>query len=189
LERGSLSHRGATAQRRLADGGSAAHYGIAMRCLVFLALAALSGGCSLLRAPPYPDFDRSAIATPGESFVVLSGGACADSCPEYEIFVFESGRVVFNGKRHTSRAGLVERQTMPSVYFELRKLLSVRSALSRNLHPACRGGRPGFHVAAIKGDRVRAGYLNYGCFNQVDDLDAIVAAFVRTADAAALIGP
>jgi hypothetical protein len=143
-----------------------------------------------MRAPPDPSFGRPEIpVSRGESFVVLSGGACAAGCPEFEVFVFESGRVVFNGLRNTVHAGIAERQTMPAVYFDLKKLLAVRSALSRGMHLGCRSGRPGFHVGAVKGDLVRAGYLNYGCFNQVDDLDAIKSAFIRAADATGLIGP
>ncbi len=148
-----------------------------------VAVALLLCGCSLMRDPPEPTFGRDdALAiTTGESFVVLSGA-------DYEIFVFESGRVMFNGKPSAARQGVVERQTMPSVYYELKKLIAVRSALSRRLHFGCRAGHPGFHVGAVEGQRVRAGYLNYGCFNQVDDLDALTAAFIRAADAAALIG-
>jgi uncharacterized protein DUF6438 len=145
-------------------------------------------GCSLVRAPPDRAFlENAALAAPGESFVVLSGGACPGECPIYEVFVFESGRIVFNGKEHTARAGLVERLTMPSAYFELRKLLAVRRAYSRRLHLGCRPDRAVFTVGAVEGERVRAGNLSYGCFNQVDDLDAITAAFIRVADAAALI--
>jgi hypothetical protein len=148
------------------------------------------GGCSLFHEPPDRGFlenRESSLAAPGESYVVLSGGGCPGPCPVYEIFVFESGRVVFNGKEHTVRTGIVERVTMPSQYFELRKLLAVRRAYSRRFHVGCRAGHAGFDVGAVEGSRIRTGYLNYGCFNQVDDLDAITAAFIRVADASALI--
>lgn len=136
-----------------------------------------------MRDPPEPAFGRddALVVSTGESFVVLSGA-------DYEIFVFESGRVVFNGRPSAAHPGVVERQTMPSVYFELKKLIAVRSALSRRAHFGCRAGRPGFHVGAVEGQRTRVGYLNYGCFNQVDDLDALTEAFIRAADASALIG-
>src|SRR5688572_23545757 len=147
-------------------------------------------GCSLVREPPDRTFFENpagAPASPGESFVALSGGACLGGCPVYEIFVFESGRIVFNGKEHTARAGFVERLTMPSAYFELRKLLAVGRAFSRRFHLGCRLDHAGFEVGAVEGERVRAGYLNYGCFNQVDDLDAITQAFIRVADVSSLI--
>jgi hypothetical protein len=118
---------------------------------------------------------------------VLSGSACPGECPVYEIFVFESGRIVFNGKQHTRQTGLVDRLTMPSAYFELRKLLAVRRAYSRRFHVGCRSDGASFTVGAVEGERVRAGNLSYGCFNQVDDLDAITAAFIRVADATSLI--
>jgi uncharacterized protein DUF6438 len=161
-----------------------------VRIPLLIFIACMVGGCSLFREPPDGDFLESrevALAAAGESYVVLSGGACLGPCPVYEIFVFESGRVVFNGKEHTVRAGLVERITMPSQYFELKKLLAVRRAYSRRFHVGCRTDHAGFEVGAVEGERVRVGHLNYGCFNQVDDLDAITAAFIRVADADTLI--
>lgn len=151
-------------------------------------LLMLLSGCSLVRAPPDRALlENAALASPGESFLVLSGGACLDECPVYEIFVFESGRIVFNGKAHTAQAGLVDRLTMPSAYFDLRKLLAVRRAYDRRFHLGCRSDRAAFTVGAVEGNRVRAGNLSYGCFNQVDDLDAITAEFIRVADASRLI--
>lgn len=160
-----------------------------MRWLIAIPALLLVGGCSLLRAPPAPTFNEHAVAlaAPGESYLALSGGACPQSCPEYEIFVFESGRVVFIGKQHTRTLGVVERQTTTAAYFDLRKLLTVRRAFSRRLHMGCLGERREFDVGAVQGTRVRAGRLSYGCFNQVDDLDAITEEFIRIADAAALI--
>jgi hypothetical protein len=165
-------------------------YLLPVRIPLLIVLALTVGGCSLLREPPDRGFlvNRAGeLATTGESYVALSGGACPGSCPVYEIFVFESGRVVFNGKENTAHPGVVERLTMPSEYFELKKLLSVRRAYSRRFHYGCRTDHASFDVGAIDGEQVRAGRLSYGCFNQVDDLEAITAAFIRVADAKTLI--
>lgn len=158
---------------------------------LLIACAGMLGGCSLLREAPNPSFLGSAsanLATPGESFVGLSGGACLGECPQFQIFVFESGRVVFNGQRHTARSGLVELQTAPSEYYELKKILAVHRAYShRRLYFRCLTDHPGFDIGAVEGDRTRAGYLNSGCFGQARDLEAITAAFIRISNTAALI--
>lgn len=161
-----------------------------MRARVLSTMLFLLSGCSLVREAPetwlieHPDVP---VADSGDNYVALSGGECAHSCPVYQIFVFESGRVVFVGKQNTKRLGVVERQTMPGVYYDLQKLLVVRRAFSREFHLGCFANRQGFSVGAVQATRVRTGYLNYGCFNQRDDLDAIVGAFVRVADAQELI--
>jgi uncharacterized protein DUF6438 len=162
-----------------------------MRSVSLFVFACLLAGCSLLRDAPNPSFldnAGAALATPGESFVALSGGACLRACPQYQIFVFESGRVVFNGQQHTARLGIVELQTAPSEYYELKKILSVHRGFTRRFQIACVADRPGFDLGAVEGERMRAGYLNLGCINQRKDLEAITAAFIRISNTAALIG-
>jgi hypothetical protein len=173
----------------VAPADAAAHYLIVSSRSSVLLVAFLLSGCSIVREPPDPYFGRPEIpVSPGENFLVLSGGACLGACPHYEIFVFESGRVVFNGIEHTARSGVVERHTMPAVYFDLRKLLTVRGAFSSRLRLGCRTDHPAFLVASVKGDRTRVGRLDSGCFTHTRDLDAIRSAFIRAADAQPLIG-
>jgi len=161
-----------------------------MRVQFLTTVLFLLGGCSLVREAPEtwlienPDVP---VAATGDNYVALSGGSCSGECPVYQIFVFESGRIVFIGKQHTRQLGVVERQTMPGVYYDLQKLIVVRGAFSRRFQIACSAGKPAFAVGAVQGTRVRTGYLDSGCFNQRGDLDAIRQAFVRVADASALI--
>ena len=56
---------------------------------------------------------------PGDRFVAISGGSCAGTCPVYELYVFEDGRVKFSGRKDTRRTGIATKQVSPEVYAEL----------------------------------------------------------------------
>ena len=56
---------------------------------------------------------------PGEKFVAIAGGSCSGTCPVYELYVFDDGRVIFLGKKHTGKTGGWKKQMDPNVYAEL----------------------------------------------------------------------
>src|SRR5215510_12430825 len=56
---------------------------------------------------------------PGEKFVAIAGGACSGTCPVYELYVFDDGRVIFVGKKYTGKTGVWKKQMDKSVYAEL----------------------------------------------------------------------
>ena len=56
---------------------------------------------------------------PGEKFIGVSGGTCSGTCPVYELYVFDDGRVVFNGRKDTSKVGVWNKKVAPEVYAEL----------------------------------------------------------------------
>jgi hypothetical protein len=56
---------------------------------------------------------------PGDKFVAIAGGACSGTCPVYELYVFDDGRVVFVGKKYTGKTGVWKKQMEPNVYAEL----------------------------------------------------------------------
>src|SRR5690242_62731 len=56
---------------------------------------------------------------PGDKFVGISGGSCSGSCPQYELYVFDDGRVVFSGRKDTAKTGIWKKQVAPEAYAEL----------------------------------------------------------------------
>src|SRR5688572_23439045 len=56
---------------------------------------------------------------PGEKFVAIAGGACAGTCPVYEVYLFEDGRVIFAGKKFTGKVGVFRKQVTPDAYAEM----------------------------------------------------------------------
>src|SRR5262245_2154990 len=57
--------------------------------------------------------------SPGDKFVAIAGGSCAGTCPVYELYVFEDGRVTFVGKKYTGKTGIWKKQMTPDVYAEV----------------------------------------------------------------------
>src|SRR5678815_5170137 len=56
---------------------------------------------------------------PGDKFVAIAGGACSGTCPVYELYVFDDGRVVFVGKKYTGKTGVWKKQMDKEVYGEV----------------------------------------------------------------------
>src|SRR6188474_2880483 len=56
---------------------------------------------------------------PGDKFIGISGGSCSGTCPVYELYVFEDGRVVFSGRKDTAKTGTWNKRVEPAVYAEL----------------------------------------------------------------------
>ena len=56
---------------------------------------------------------------PGEKWVAVAGGACSGTCPVYELYVFDDGRVIFLGKKYTGKTGVWKKQMDKNVYAEL----------------------------------------------------------------------
>ena len=50
---------------------------------------------------------------PGEKFIGISGGACSGTCPVYELYVFDDGRVVFIGPQGHGKGGVWNKQVEP----------------------------------------------------------------------------
>src|SRR4051812_11794692 len=56
---------------------------------------------------------------PGEKFVAIAGGTCQGTCPVYELYVFDDGRVIFVGKKYTGKTGVWRKQMDAQVYAEV----------------------------------------------------------------------
>ena len=56
---------------------------------------------------------------PGDKFIGVSSGTCSGTCPVYELYLFDDGRLVFNGRKDTSKVGVWKKQLGPEIYTEL----------------------------------------------------------------------
>jgi hypothetical protein len=75
---------------------------------------------------------------PGDKFIGISGGSCNGTCPVYELYVFDDGRVVYSGRKDTSKLGVFKKKVAPEVYAELLTMI-VRTRRSSE-RPASRAG-------------------------------------------------
>ena len=110
---------------------------------------------------------------PGEKFVAIAGGACSGTCPVYELYVFDDGRVVFVGKKDTGKTGVWKKQMDKEVYGELLATV-VRSGVldpeNKLKRGTCLKGRPVLTVMrnAPDGQSMHLVLLNSGCDGYAD---------------------
>ena len=130
--------------------------------------------------------------SPGEKFVGVSGGSCSGTCPVYELYVFDDGRVVFNGRKDTSKVGVRTKQVAAEVYAELLTMLVRTKVLDEEIkRRTCLKGRPMLIVmrsASDAGD-VRTVSMNSGCEGYADLVKQIEGQFIDSTGVAAWLVP
>ncbi len=88
----------------------------AMKALLFaaaltVAMLAMPASAEKPQVRPYAAGSLSGgipLWNPGEKFVAIAGGACQGTCPVYELYVFDDGRVIFVGKKYHRQDRRVE---------------------------------------------------------------------------------
>jgi hypothetical protein len=167
--------------------------------LVVFALATLAfTGLALAEKPKVKPYAAGApyggipIWSPGDKFVGVSGSSCSGTCPVYELYVFDDGRVVFNGRKDTSKAGIWNRKVSPEVYAELLTTLVKTQVLDKEIkRRTCLKGRSMLIVmrsASDAGD-VSTVSLNSGCGGHTDLVKRIEGQFIDSTGVAAWLVP
>src|SRR3954465_13836174 len=108
---------------------------------------------------------------PGDKFVAVAGGGCSSSCPVYELYVFDDGRVVFSGRKYTGKTGVVRKQIGREAYAELLTLVVHTGVLDKEIkRGTCLKDRPMLTImkSAPDGQSVRMVSLNSGCEGHAD---------------------
>jgi len=110
---------------------------------------------------------------PGEKFVAIAGGACSGSCPVYELYVFDDGRVIFLGKKFTGKTGIWKKQMDRQIYGELLSTIVRTGVLdpeTKIKRGTCLKDRPVLTVMrnAPDGQNMLMALLNSGCEGYAD---------------------
>jgi hypothetical protein len=129
---------------------------------------------------------------PGEKFVGVAGGACFGTCPIYELYVFDDGRVVFLGKKYTGKTGVMNKQVEKSVYGELLATIVRTGVLDDSIkRGTCLTDHPMLTVmrSAPGGQSVRTQVLNTGCEGHADIAKQIEKQFIDFAEVESWIAP
>lgn len=129
---------------------------------------------------------------PGDNFVAISGGACAGTCPVYELYVFDDGRVKFSGRKDTRKTGLWTKQVSPDVYAELLATIVRTKVLDAEIkRKTCLKGRSVLTVmrsVSAAGD-IRRVLMNSGCEGYADLTKEIETAFIEFTEVGAWLAP
>jgi hypothetical protein len=160
--------------------------------ITVLACAALSGcvstGGDATTQPqdrPYAAASPSGgipVWSPGDKFVAVAGGTCRGSCPVYELYVFDDGRVIFVGKKNTSKSGTFKKQVAAEAYAELLTQIVRSKALDGELkRGTCLPDRSVLTVmrSSPDGQSVRTQTLNSGCEGHADLAKQLEGQFIQ----------
>jgi len=130
--------------------------------------------------------------SPGDKFIGVSGSTCDGTCPVYELYLFDDGRVVFSGRKNTSKSGVWNKQVAPEVYAELLTTLVRTKVLDEEIkRKTCLKGRSMLIVmrsASDAGD-VRTVSLNSGCEGHTDLVKQIEGQFIDSTGVASWLVP
>jgi hypothetical protein len=119
---------------------------------------------------------------PGEKFVAIASGTCSGSCPIYELYVFEDGRVIFAGRKDTGRVGVFRKQVSPDAYAELLTTVIRTKVLDRDMkRGTCLKGRPMLQVmrSTLDAQSMVINALNPGCEKHADVAKQIEQLFIQ----------
>ena len=122
---------------------------------------------------------------PGDKFIGISGGSCNGTCPVYELYVFEDGRVVFSGRKDTAKRGIWNKKVAPSVYAELLTMIIQKKVLDEEIkRKTCLKGRAVLTVMRSANDagNVRTVLLNSGCEGYADIVKEIETRFISSTE-------
>ncbi len=124
---------------------------------------------------------RTPLAKPGDTYVSLQVEGCADKCPSFEIYVFNTGRMTFrSNNQYTSAKGKHFKSGMPSVYAQIRKYLDESGTFTQA--PECTQQKPEASVATAQSahdSQVEKASWSSACAEQVEKGRAVVKVFVN----------
>ncbi len=170
-----------------------------MRTLTLVFAAVLAGTFAPVASAEMPQVRPYAAGSPsggvplwnpGEKFVAIASGTCSGSCPVYELYVFEDGRVVFAGRKDTGKIGVFRKQVSADAYAELLTMIIRTAVLDRDMKRGkCLKGRP--MLTVMRSTRDAQGMimnsLNPGCEKHADVSRQIEGQFIEWTEVATWI--
>jgi hypothetical protein len=129
---------------------------------------------------------------PGDKFVAIAGGQCSGSCPVYELYVFEDGRVIFAGKKNTRQVGIARKNVGADAYAELLTTVIRTQVLEKDLkRGTCLKGRPILTVMRNQpdGQSMVMSTLNPGCEKHADAARQIEQLFIQWTETEQWLAP
>ena len=130
-------------------------------------LSAITAGLLLTCfAPSYAaEEPLKPLAKPGENYVSLQVDGCGDKCAEFEIYIFDTGRLTFRSNNaQTSTKGVLNKSGMRSVYERVAKYLADTAALTEPAECTDRKSDAPFAVVqTMNGSQAQKATWSSGC--------------------------
>ena len=145
--------------------------------------AAISAGLLLTCLAPANSADppKPSPPPPEGTFVSMKVDGCADKCAEFEIYIFDTGRLTFRSNNsQTSTKGVLHKSGMRSVYERVAKYLQDTGSLTEPGDCADRkSDAPVAVVQSSKDSQMQKATWSSGCSNQIEKARSLVKVFVN----------
>lgn len=118
---------------------------------------------------------------PAGNYVALQVDGCHDQCAEFKIFIFESGRLLFqpNNSKNSTDAP-VSKNGIASIYKRVSKYLDDTSAFNPPVDCTDRNAdRPVAVVESSRDGQSQKAIWSSGCTNQLEKARSLVKVFVN----------
>jgi len=133
--------------------------------------------------------ERKPLAKPGDTYVAISFHGCLGTCPDFELYVFDDGHLVFRGNnRYTARRGIVHRTVGRNTYQRLLNYLDSHPVFDKR--PECvewATDHPGVTAFSTSHGQPQKAYWYFGCVRDADFARELFETFVVETNTAALI--
>jgi hypothetical protein len=120
-------------------------------------------------------------APSGDTYVSLQVDKCGDKCAEFEIQIFDTGRLLFkpNNSKNSTKTPL-SKNGMRSVYTRVAKYLQDTGALTQPAECADqKADAPVAIVQSVTSSGVQKATWSAGCSNQIEKARSLVKVFVN----------
>lgn len=141
----------------------------------FLAGALLSATANSAEGePPAP------LAKAGENYVSMQVEGCAEKCPSFEIYIFDTGRMTFrSNNQYTAAKGVQSKSGMRSIYTRVSKYLQDTGALTQPAECTSSTGKTSKVVVQSTLPQAQKATWSTGCADQREKARSIAKVFVN----------
>jgi hypothetical protein len=148
---------------------------------MFRSMLAATVSAGLLCVSLAASAQEPAADSPARNSVSLQVAGCGDKCAEFEITIYDNGRVLFrpNNSKNSTKAPF-SKTGMQNIYTRVAKYLQDTGALTEPAECADRkADAPAAIVQATKDSQVQKAAWSSGCSNQLEKARSLVKVFVN----------
>jgi len=160
---------------------------ILSRLVAFFSICSIFWSCNTTAAGDHSS--RPPLVTAGETYIARIGGTCLGPCPDYEVYLFNDGRVIYRGNSHTTVSG-IKRKNIPKERFEkLKSAIESSDLFQRPEAKDCLTDSPTVWIEADLGKGIRRRLVDFGCLSDRNTMWAVVELMDEIAGAQEWIQP
>jgi hypothetical protein len=120
------------------------------------------------------------LAKPEEKYVSMQMEGCAEKCPSFEIYVFDTGRMTFrSNNQYTAAKGVQHKNGMRNIYTRISKYLQDTAVFPGEAECTNPVSRASVVTVQSSQPQLQEASWSSGCANQAEKAKSLVKVFVN----------